>query len=96
MSKYTPHLRELLPTVPFLSSAYGATEGFFAIQADLLHYWEAARAAKAAGEELGSYAGFPRDPDGQSSYVLMPGTGAAAFVVWGCECVRVRPIFALA
>ena len=24
MSKYVPHLRELLPTVPFLSAAYGA------------------------------------------------------------------------
>jgi auxin responsive GH3 family protein len=83
MSKYTPHLRELLPTVPFLSSAYGATEGFFAIQADLLHYWEAAQAAKAVGEELSSYADFPRDPDGQSSYVLMPTTGAAACVMCG-------------
>lgn len=33
MSKYVPHLRELAPTTPFLSSAYGATEGMFGVQA---------------------------------------------------------------
>jgi hypothetical protein len=68
--------------VSFLSSAYQATEGLFGVQADLLHYWEARQAAKAAGEELGSYADFPRDPDGQNSYVLMPSAGASDIVVW--------------
>lgn len=33
MSKYVPHLRELAPNTPFLSSAYGATEGMFGVQA---------------------------------------------------------------
>ena len=92
MSKYVPHLRQLAPTVPFLSSAYGATEGKFGIQSDLVEFWAAAQAAAAGGADdsvLGpaprgpaaaappvlDYAHFPREPDGETSYILMPQTG---------------------
>lgn len=109
MSKYVPHLRALLPTVPFLSAAYGATEGMLGVQADLVEYWAAHDAAakeqQAAQEQAAaggspssaaeggaaangsaaapaaapagfpSYADFPREPDGENSYVLLPDTG---------------------
>jgi len=45
MSKYVPHLRQLLPTVPLLSSIYGASEGFFGVQSDVVEYVAAHAAA---------------------------------------------------
>lgn len=138
MAKYVPHLRELLPTVPFLSAAYAATEGMFGIQSvsaqrtapvlscapctsniispldallhisaanfcciftrvhrtlnpphpthprphpqqDLIEYWAVHKAAQAEGAAPApSYADFRQEPDGENSYVLMPGTGGWA------------------
>jgi hypothetical protein len=54
MSKYVPHLRELLPTCPFLSAMYGATEGIFGMQSELVEFYEAHRGAGTASSVAAS------------------------------------------
>ncbi|KAL4854581.1 4-substituted benzoates-glutamate ligase [Chlorella vulgaris] len=49
MSKYVPHLRQLLPSIPFLSAMYGATEGLFGLQSELVEYFAAQKQHVASG-----------------------------------------------
>lgn len=60
MKKYVPHLRELLPSVPFLSPVYGASEGTFGVQSSLVDWWAATHpevAAEVAGAPNGAAGG---------------------------------------
>ncbi|KAI3434980.1 hypothetical protein D9Q98_003032 [Chlorella vulgaris] len=85
MSKYVPHLRQLLPSIPFLSAMYGATEGLFGLQSELVEYFTAQQQQEVSGVEACS-----DDPASSPVAVLPPGAdeaegGAARYTAFQSE-----------
>jgi auxin responsive GH3 family protein len=85
MSKYVPHLRQLLPSIPFLSPVYVSTEGLFGLQSELVEYCTAQQQQEVSGVEACS-----DDPASSPVAVLPPGAdeaegGAARYTAFQSE-----------